>query len=290
MTSADKFGATALLTPGHYTSDAPGSGTALAHAMRSAYTHAQRRGNMIGSQTYVELPFDLSAPTRTVSGTTLQLVARHYVRLPPYANRVYYQARYRVFGSEVSERALVAHQVIVTDESANAAEGVVVYDDRSVLPLSWQIDIGTDSQQSDPGETGVFNLYDLPYEESLVSADIAGLLVMTELLRVDLYAYAVVASDATITAESSSLTSNVVNAIVPTGHPFVVGQYIWTSGFDIDVPRGSPTEISAADADEIEWTVNAADDADFGTGTIHSALGGYPLPYRPSPGGCWWEI
>lgn len=283
MVARDKFGARALLTPEYHAPHKPASGAVLADAMRNAYSYAQYQGRMIGTQTYNEDP----NVQRTISSTALTLIARHYVHLPPYARRVRYQTNYRVFWHE-EKTALVGHQLILTDEDANAAEGSIIYDERPTLPLSFSITPGTDSQQSSPGATGVFSVYDLPFSTSECSAEIAGLLDMADLIRIDLYAFATTLETSTTTAISSALASDVVTAEAPSTHPFVVGQRIWTDGFDIDIPRGSPVPITSATTSEIEWDLIASDDGDFGEGNIYSEVG-FPLPYRPSPGGCWWE-
>lgn len=141
MVAKDRFGATALLTPGFYTSRSAGSGTVAAYAMRSAYTHAQTRGRMVGCQTYIELPFDGSAPARTISATDFTLVARHYSRIPPYAKRLYYRTRYRVYWDQQGE-VLVGHRMDIND-GTDTDTGPEVYDQRSAVPLSWQVDVGT---------------------------------------------------------------------------------------------------------------------------------------------------
>lgn len=80
---------------------------------------------------------------------------------------------------------------------------------------------------------------------------------------------------------ASSITTNVLSVTVPSGHGFVVGQQVWTSGLDTNVPVTAPSTIVTAGATTITMALTAANDADAGTGTLYSATAYALLCYAP---------
>lgn len=81
-------------------------------------------------------------------------------------------------------------------------------------------------------------------------------------------------------ATASNVASNIVTHTVPTGHGFVVGQQVWTSGFTTDVPVTAPATITAVTATTIVHALTAANGAN-GTGTVYSATAMAMLCYAP---------
>ena len=79
-----------------------------------------------------------------------------------------------------------------------------------------------------------------------------------------------------------SIASNVATATVASGHGFVAGQQIWTSGLSTDVAVSSPVTISSVTATTIVYPLTGSNGAlADGVGTIYSASSMALLVYQP---------
>lgn len=79
-----------------------------------------------------------------------------------------------------------------------------------------------------------------------------------------------------------TVASNVATATVPSGHGFVAGQMIWTSGLTTNITEASPVAITSVTATTIVYALTAADGAlADGVGTIYSASSMAMLCYAP---------
>ena len=75
-----------------------------------------------------------------------------------------------------------------------------------------------------------------------------------------------------VATSAVTVSSNVATATVASGHGFVPGQIIWTSGLTTNVAVGSPVAITSVTATTIVYPLTAADGAlADGVGTIYSA-------------------
>jgi len=85
-----------------------------------------------------------------------------------------------------------------------------------------------------------------------------------------------------VATSAVSISTNVATATVPSGHGFVAGQQIWTSGLTTNVAVGSPVTITSVTATTIVYPLTAGDGAlADGVGTIYSASSMAMLIHRP---------
>lgn len=80
---------------------------------------------------------------------------------------------------------------------------------------------------------------------------------------------------------ASAISSNVLTCTVASGHGFVAGQQIWTSGLDANIAVGSPATVTSVTATTVVAPLTSADDADNGTGTLYSATSMGMLVHGP---------
>ncbi len=85
-----------------------------------------------------------------------------------------------------------------------------------------------------------------------------------------------------VATSAVSVSSNIATATVASGHGFVPGQQIWTTGLTTNVAVGSPVTISSVTATTIVYPLTATDGAlADGIGTIYSASSMALLVYQP---------
>ena len=85
-----------------------------------------------------------------------------------------------------------------------------------------------------------------------------------------------------VATSAVTISSNSATATVPSGHGFVAGQQIWTSGLTTNVTVGSPVTITSVTSTTIVYPLTAGDGAlADGVGTIYSASSMALLCYSP---------
>lgn len=85
-----------------------------------------------------------------------------------------------------------------------------------------------------------------------------------------------------VATSAVTVSSNVATATVSSGHGFVAGQQIFTTGLTTNIAKASPVAITSVTATEIVYPLTASDGAlADGVGTVYSASAMAMLVYAP---------
>jgi len=170
----------------------------------------------------------------------------------------------------------------VTDEDINAAEAVMREQDgvaNAMGDLAWVV--------SPRAAASIKNAADFSYDSVAPLQGGVGLPMLGSINGIPVYTHnalpgAVDALRQQVATSAVSISTNVATATVPSGHGFVAGQQIWTSGLTTNVAVGSPVTISSVTATTIVYPLTAGDGAlADGVGTIYSASSMAMLIHRP---------
>lgn len=170
----------------------------------------------------------------------------------------------------------------VSDEDINAAEAVMREQDgvaNAMGDLAWVV--------SPRAAASIKNAADFSYDSVAPLQGGVGLPMLGSINGIPVYTHnalpgAVDALRQQVATSAVSISTNVATATVPSGHGFVAGQQIWTSGLTTNVAVGSPVTISSVTATTIVYPLTAGDGAlADGVGTIYSASSMAMLIHRP---------
>jgi hypothetical protein len=170
----------------------------------------------------------------------------------------------------------------VTDDDLNAAEAVMREQDgvaNAMGDLAWVV--------SPRAAASIKNAADFSYDSVAPLQGGVGLPMLGSINGIPVYTHnalpgAVDALRQQVATSAVSISTNVATATVPSGHGFVAGQQIWTSGLTTNVAVGSPVTISSVTATTIVYPLTASDGAlADGVGTIYSASSMAMLIHRP---------
>lgn len=170
----------------------------------------------------------------------------------------------------------------VTDEDINAAEAVMREQDgvaNAMGDLAWVV--------SPRAAASIKNAADFSYDSVAPLQGGVGLPMLGSINGIPVYTHnalpgAVDALRQQVATSAVSISTNVATATVPSGHGFVAGQQIWTSGLTTNVPVGTPVTITSVTATTIVYPLTAGDGAlADGIGTIYSASSMAMLIHRP---------
>lgn len=170
----------------------------------------------------------------------------------------------------------------VTDEDLNAAEAVMREQDgvaNAMGDLAWVV--------SPRAAASIKNAADFSYDSVSPLQGGVGLPMLGSINGIPVYTHnalpgAVDALRQQVATSAVSISTNVATATVPSGHGFVAGQQIWTSGLTTNVAVGSPVTITSVTATTIVYPLTAGDGAlADGVGTIYSASSMAMLIHRP---------
>ena len=170
----------------------------------------------------------------------------------------------------------------VSDEDLNAAEAVMREQDgvaNAMGDLAWVV--------SPRAAASIKNAADFSYDSVAPLQGGVGLPMLGSINGIPVYTHnalpgAVDALRQQVATSAVSISTNVATATVPSGHGFVAGQQIWTSGLTTNVAVGSPVTITSVTATTIVYPLTAGDGAlADGVGTIYSASSMAMLIHRP---------
>jgi hypothetical protein len=170
----------------------------------------------------------------------------------------------------------------VTDEDINAAEAVMREQDgvaNAMGDLAWVV--------SPRAAASIKNAADFSYDSVAPLQGGVGLPMLGSINGIPVYTHnalpgAVDALRQQVATSAVSISTNVATATVPSGHGFVAGQQIWTSGLTTNVAVGSPVTITSVTATTIVYPLTGSDGAlADGVGTIYSASSMAMLIHRP---------
>lgn len=170
----------------------------------------------------------------------------------------------------------------VTDEDINAAEAVMREQDgvaNAMGDLAWVV--------SPRAAASIKNAADFSYDSVAPLQGGVGLPMLGSINGIPVYTHnalpgAVEALRQQVATSAVSISTNVATATVPSGHGFVAGQQIWTSGLTTNVAVGSPVTITSVTSTTIVYPLTASDGAlADGIGTIYSASSMAMLIHRP---------
>jgi hypothetical protein len=170
----------------------------------------------------------------------------------------------------------------VSDEDINAAEAVMREQDgvaNAMGDLAWVV--------SPRAAASIKNAADFSYDSVAPLQGGVGLPMLGSINGIPVYTHnalpgAVDALRQQVATSAVSVSTNVATATVPSGHGFVPGQQIWTSGLTTNVAVGSPVTITSVTATTIVYPLTAGDGAlADGIGTIYSASSMAMLIHRP---------
>ena len=170
----------------------------------------------------------------------------------------------------------------VTDDDLNAAEAVMREQDgvaNAMGDLAWVV--------SPRAAASIKNAADFSYDSVAPQQGGVGLPMLGSINGIPVYTHnalpgAVDALRQQVATSAVSISTNVATATVPSGHGFVAGQQIWTSGLTTNVAVGSPVTITSVTATTIVYPLTAGDGAlADGVGTIYSASSMAMLIHRP---------
>jgi hypothetical protein len=170
----------------------------------------------------------------------------------------------------------------VSDEDLNAAEAVMREQDgvaNAMGDLAWVV--------SPRAAASIKNAADFSYDSVAPLQGGVGLPMLGSINGIPVYTHnalpgAVDALRQQVATSAVSISTNVATATVPSGHGFVAGQQIWTSGLTTNVPVGTPVTITSVTATTIVYPLTAGDGAlADGVGTIYSASSMAMLIHRP---------
>lgn len=290
----DPFGGAPLLLPRYGSPEAPATGTAFADAMRSAYRYAQTQGRVLGAQVHRELGTGEDQQTRAIYSETFAPIGRFRRRLPAHARTVFASVSYQVF-QNFAEQAdcTVYHRLSISDGSSSDV-GPVVVTSHLATPFSIRAssEVVIDIAHPTSNLRGVFGPYDLELFTAtpFVAVDDVDLSDPDNEIVATVEAYAVRTETISAFSDDTDRTSNTVRMDdLDSDHGFEVGDRVWTSGLDEDVPQSGPLELTAVGTHYVEFTFPGPDDADFGDGTVYRATG-LPVYHRPGIVLAWWEF
>jgi hypothetical protein len=170
----------------------------------------------------------------------------------------------------------------VTDEDINAAEAVMREQDgvaNAMGDLAWVV--------SPRAAASIKNAADFSYDSVSPLQGGVGLPMLGSINGIPVYTHnalpgAVDALRQQVATSAVTVSGNSATATVPSGHGFVAGQQIWTSGLTTNVAVGSPVTITSVTATTIVYPLTAGDGAlADGVGTIYSASSMAMLIHRP---------
>lgn len=170
----------------------------------------------------------------------------------------------------------------VTDDDLNAAEAVMREQDgvaNAMGDLAWVV--------SPRAAASIKNAADFSYDSVAPLQGGVGLPMLGSINGIPVYTHnalpgAVDALRQQVATSAVSISTNVATATVPSGHGFVAGQQIWTSGLTTNVAVSSPVTITSVTATTIVYPLTASDGAlADGVGTIYSASSMAMLIHRP---------
>lgn len=193
------------------------------------------------------------------------------------------------------ERDIIEHMITSSAVSyhVNLAADAIVDDDVNLAEAIMREQDGVANSQGDlfwlvspRAAASIKNAADFSYD-SISPQGGVGLPLIGQINGIPVYTHnampgSVDALRQQVATSAVSISSNVATATVPSGHGFVAGQQIWTSGLTTNVAVGSPVTITSVTATTIVYPLTAADGAlADGVGTIYSASSMAALVYRP---------
>jgi len=170
----------------------------------------------------------------------------------------------------------------VTDEDLNAAEAIMREQDgvaNAMGDLAWVV--------SPRAAASIKNAADFSYDSVSPQQGGVGLPMLGSINGIPVYTHnalpgAVDALRQQVATSAVSVSTNVATATVASGHGFVAGQQIFTTGLTTNVAVGSPVTITSVGATSIVYPLTAGDGAlADGIGTIYSASSMAMLIHRP---------
>jgi hypothetical protein len=170
----------------------------------------------------------------------------------------------------------------IIDDDLNAAEAVMREQDgvaNTMGDLAWVV--------SPRAAASIKNAADFSYDSVSPLQGGVGLPMLGSINGIPVYTHnalpgAVDALRQQVATSAVSITSNVATATVASGHGFVAGQQIWTSGLTSNVPVDTPVTITSVTATTIVYPLTASNGAlADGVGTIYSASSMAMLIHRP---------
>lgn len=169
----------------------------------------------------------------------------------------------------------------ITDDDINEAEAIMLEQDgiaNAVGDLAWLV--------SPRAAMGIKNAAQFSYDSAAPAGNV-GLPLLGRINGIPVYTHNAIpggieSTRFSVATSAVSISSNVATATVASGHGFVPGQLIYTSGLTTDVAVSSPVAITSVTATTIVYPLTAANGAlADGVGTIFSASGYALLVYRP---------
>jgi hypothetical protein len=169
----------------------------------------------------------------------------------------------------------------ITDDDINEAEAIMLEQDGVIGGqgnLAWLV--------SPRAAMGIKNAAQFSYDSAAPQGSV-GLPLLGQINGIPVYTHsalpgAVEATRYSVATSAVSISTNVATATVASGHGFVPGQLIYTTGLTTNVAVGSPAVISSVTATTIVYPLTAGDGAlADGIGTIYSASSYAMLVHRP---------